>query len=282
MTEQTLAEIAAKLYAGSPDDFIATRNARAKDAADPDLAQQIRALRKPSVAAWVVNVFARERAQALAQALELAEELREAQTDLDAAALTQLSKQRRALTDRLAQDAAALATERGGRVTASTLEAVQQTISAAFFDRDAATAVASGRLIRELEPSGSLDLAAAVGGGEVEPAHATAVPTDELKARRERHKAERAVHDAEQALSRAQREQKSTERDLSEALARYDELDSRQKELDTELRRVRDEAADLHGRMGQLEERRSAADEKVDAAEQALAAAQAALEKNAR
>lgn len=278
MAEQTLADITAELYAGSPDDFVAARNARANEVDDPDLAKQIRALRKPSLAAWVVNMFARERAQALSQALTLAEELREAQTDLDAAALTQLSRQRRALTDRLSADAAELATARGGRVTSSTREAVEQTIRAAFFDRDAATAVASGRLVRQLDPSGSTDLGTVVGGGPPESVRAPSPPPDELRARRDRHRAERAVHDAEKALSRAQRAQTDAERGLREAVTRYDELDAKKKALDAELRRVRSEADELRTRLGGLEQRRAAAADDVDEAKRALSAAQTALE----
>ncbi|HKT55370.1 MAG TPA: transposase, partial [Microbacterium sp.] len=154
MSDTSLTEIAAELYSAAPEEFVAARNARAADAADREDAARIRALKKPSVAAWVVNVFAHERADRLGQALQLAAELREAQDQLDAATLAELGRRRRALTSQLAHEAGELASARGGRVSPSTLEAVRQTIAAAFFDPDAAVAVASGRLVRELEASG--------------------------------------------------------------------------------------------------------------------------------
>ncbi|GEK85687.1 hypothetical protein GCM10007198_09540 [Microbacterium aerolatum] len=52
MADLPLAEIAADLYAGSPGKFVPERNTRAKAVEDAQLGAQIRALRKPSIAAW--------------------------------------------------------------------------------------------------------------------------------------------------------------------------------------------------------------------------------------
>lgn len=263
--------IAAELLTGPPDEFTATRNARAKEAADPALSAAVRALRKPSVAAWVVNLFARDRAARLGQALQLAAELREAQEDLDAATLSQLGRQRRALTSQLAAEAAALATAQGARVTDSTLEAVRQTISAAFFDPDAAAAVASGRLIRDLEPTGSIDLDAVVGGGRPAAPAAPEPVADEVAARRERRRAEQARRDAEKKQERAERQAQRAERDATAAQGRLDQLTARIAEVERELdrlRRDRDQAA----------QDAAAADESRAQAADALAEAQHELE----
>ena len=182
--DSELADIAVTLYTGSPTEFTTARNARAADTDDPALATRIRALKKPSVAAWVVNVFAHERSSQLEEALLLAEELRKAQADLDARALAQLGRDRRALTNRLAADAAELAEARGQRITASTREAVQQTISAAFFDPTAAAAVASARLVRELEPAGTFaDIADSIVGGAL-PTPPRSPPSLSMRSRR--------------------------------------------------------------------------------------------------
>lgn len=234
-----LESIAAELYAEAPGEFTERRNARAREAEDPVLAAAVRALRKPSVAAWVVNVFARERTERLAQALQLAAELREAQDDLDAATLSQLGRQRRALTNQLAAEAASLATARGARVTDATLESVRQTISAAFFDSDAAAAVASGRLVRELEPSGSLDLDGAVGGGRPAAPAAPVPVADEVAARRERRRAEQALRDAEKTRERAERAVEKADRDARAARGRLDQLTARIAEVESELSRLR-------------------------------------------
>ncbi|MRH28156.1 transposase [Microbacterium sp. SYP-A9085] len=280
MSDASLAEIAAELYTGPAEDFVAARNALAAEVADPALAEQIRALRKPSIAAWIVNVFARERAADLGQALQLAQELREAQGELDAPALAQLGRQRRALTNRLADDAVTLAHARGGRATPSTVEAVRQTIAAAFFDPDAALAVASGRLIRELAPSSAfpLDVDAAVGGGHLTASPAVAPPVDEVNARRERRKAERAVRDAEQELVRAQRTRSDADRDASDAARRIERLTGRAGELEAELARTRGLLKAARADIPGIEERTAAAGAAVAAAEEALAAARRLLE----
>jgi hypothetical protein len=240
-TDADLVAIAAELYSGPLADFTAARNTRARAAEDAALAADIRALRKPSVAAWVVNVFARERAAQLEEALALAADLREAQADLDARALARLGRDRRALTARLAAAAADLASSRGERVTASTRDAVQQTISAAFFDPDAAAAVASGRLVRELEPAGTFAdvMDTIVGGGAPTAATAAALPADEVAARRERKKAERALHEAEQTRDRVVREHARAQTAAEAADNRIAELTTRATELEHELSIVR-------------------------------------------
>lgn len=277
MTDPSLAEITAELFAVRPAEFVSERNARAKQVADRELAAQIRVLRKPSIAAWVVNVFAAERADRLGQALKLAGELREAQEDLDAQALAKLGRDRRALTRQLANEAASLAAARGERVSGSTLEAVQQTITAAFFDPDAAAAVASGRLLRELEPSADFDFTVIAGGvPEPEPKSAATRP-DEVRARRMRKEAEKAVHAAERELALAEREHTKADSERDAAATRADRLAAKVQELETDLERARGDAktarksADLMGdRVTETAGRVSAAESAVDAARKAL------------
>ncbi len=273
-----LADIAVALYTGSPTDFIAARNARAAEVDDADLAVQIRELKKPSVAAWVVNVFAHERAAQLGEALQLAEELREAQADLDARALAQLGRDRRALTSRLASDAAELAESRGQRITASTREAVQQTISAAFFDPTAAAAVASARLVRELEPAGTFTdiVDTIVGGGAPAPSVLASQPRDEVAARRERRDAERAVREAQKAHDSAARQAATADRTLRDTAAKIEDLARRERELEAELAKVRHEAKRARDDTRQAEAEQKSLAERVRESEDRLRTAQEA------
>ncbi|MFS0852168.1 transposase [Microbacterium sp. 179-I 3D4 NHS] len=269
---------AAELYASPLRDFISRRNARAKEAGDRAVADAIRALRKPSVAAWIVNVFAVERAGELSEALELAAELREAQDDLDAPALAKLGRERRALTRRLAEQAGQLARDRGEKVTAGTLDAVQQTISAAFFDRDAAVAVASGRLVRELEPGSGLgfDLDEIVAAGA--PPEEVAAPPDEVGARRKRRQAERAVHQAEQEVAQAERKHADAERAVEESHRRLGEWQTTVADLEKELARARGELEKAQRRIpGEEAEEKSSATE-VARARRGLESARATLD----
>jgi hypothetical protein len=165
MSDDSLEVAAARLYGLLPGEFTAARTAAAADAGRARAAE-IRALRKPSTAAWVVNALARGSASRLSEALELADRLREAQDDLDAATLSRLGRERRALVAALAHDAAELAEARGVTVSAAVAADVERTLNAAMRDAAAAAAVSSGRLVRALEASGldPVDLDGAVGG----------------------------------------------------------------------------------------------------------------------
>lgn len=277
MTCTALSTIATELYVELPGDFIAARDAQAKAANDRELAAQIKALRKPSVAAWVVNLFAQERAAQLAEALRLAADLREAQSDLDATTLAKLGRERRALTRRLAQEAAELATSRGERITAATLDAVERTISAAFFATDAAAAVASGRLVRELDPSEAVDLGAAVGGGTPDTPAPPAIPADEVSARRVRRAAERALHDAEQARERAERERNQATKAHDDAAARVQTLKARAAELAQQLAQTERDAERARADSDTAADRRASAETHLSEAERAESAARLAL-----
>lgn len=278
--EPTLTDIAVELYVGRPADFIAARNARAREAPDAALAAQIRSLKKPSVAAWIVNVFAHERASHLGEALQLAEELREAQADLDARALAQLGRDRRALTSRLADSAVELAEARGERVTASTRESVRQTLTAAFFDATAAAAVSSARLVRELEPAGTFadTVDNLVGGGAPAAPEMAPTPLDEVAARRERRQAERLLRDAEKAQDRAARDAAQADRALRDATVRVDELGRREQELETELSAVRRDAKRARTDVGDAAKTQEDLAQQLRDAEAAVHAAETALD----
>ncbi|CAH0133910.1 hypothetical protein SRABI76_00370 [Microbacterium oxydans] len=277
MSDETLESIAAELYSGPPAEFIAARDAKAKDAGAA-LSAQVKALRKPSIAAWVVNVFAHERADQLSEALQLAEELREAQEDLDAQTLAKLGRERRALTRRLAQGAAELAKARGERVTPATLDAVQQTLSAAFFDPDAAAAVASGRLIRELESSGGVDLGTVVAGAMPDAPSPSPAPADEVGARRRRRDAERALREAEKARDQAERAHTKADTTRKDADRRSEDLHARIAELEAELAKTRTDAERAEVDLQTAEEREAATADDLTAASNAVAEAQEALD----
>ena len=59
-----LTEIADRLYAGPADGFTDARNAAAKGVEDKALAAQVKKLKKPSVAAWSVNLLVRRESAA--------------------------------------------------------------------------------------------------------------------------------------------------------------------------------------------------------------------------
>src|ERR1700712_153141 len=96
MAEDALVEVADELYGLTPEEFTAARNARAKAAqADGDraLADAVKALAKPTAAAWLANQLVRQDPDALDPLLELGSALREATAKLDGAEMRALSRQ---------------------------------------------------------------------------------------------------------------------------------------------------------------------------------------------
>lgn len=275
MANPTLEDVAAELYALPLESFTRERNARAKATGEAALADGIRSLRKPSLAAWVVDLLAREARDELEQAVELGAALREAQEDLDAGALAQLTKQRRALVAGLARRAATLAEDDGVAVSAAALADVEKTLNAAMRDAGAAAAVMTGRLVRALDVVGfdAADLDGAV-AGEVT-AHAPAAPRDDLAERRARKAAERAAREAAQAAGVADRELAAAEGALQRAREHADRLRERIEGLRRELTRIEREADDADAAVASADEARGAAAQRAKKARRQADAAAA-------
>jgi len=274
--------IAVELYALPPSEFTAARNARAA-ASDRPLGARIKKLPKPAVAAWAVSLLGRE--GQLGDALDLAGALREAQDDLDAAELSRLGGQRRALVAALSKQAVALAGERGVTVGAAARDDVEKTINAAVMDAAAAAAVMTGRLVRPLEATGfeRVDLADALGGSA--PDGSAAPPPasrDDLAERRARKEAEKAAREAERAESEAERELARIEGRLTKARDRADHLHERLDELRAEVARFERDAADADAEVERIDGQREDAASVARSAGKTADRARAALEERTR
>jgi len=277
MTGPTVEDVAAELYALPLDEFTRERNARAAAADEKALADGIRSLRKPSLAAWVVDLLVREAADEVDQALELGAALREAQEDLDAATLSELTGQRRALVSGLARRAVAIAKDAGVTVSRAATDEVEKTLNAAMRDAAASDAVRTGRLVRTLDVVGfdPVDLDGAVAGDV--PPRPPAAPRDDLAERRARKAAERAAREAVQAASAAEREVSKAESALQTARERADHVHERIAELRTELESLEADAERADARATAAEEARDAARAKAKAARKTAETAEAAI-----
>ncbi|MFB8001294.1 hypothetical protein [Nocardia sp. NPDC056000] len=145
----TLDEVAAELYGAAPADFVALRTERAGQArADGDraLAAEIGKLRRPTVAAWAVNLLAREDAEDVAALMDLGAALREAQRRLSAEQLRALSTQRQQVISALTRKAGDLAASHGQRLTESVLRDIGGTLQAALADPEIGDQVSAGTL----------------------------------------------------------------------------------------------------------------------------------------
>lgn len=163
----TLAEAMQQLYAAGPEEFMAVRRAlvaRARAAGQRDLAAELGALRKPSVAAWAINLVARQSPGTLADLVGLGERMRDAQARLDTATLTALRPERDQAVRQGVAAAVSVAQTAGRTLSPTVREDVRATFVAALADQGASVAVASGQLTRALSYSGfgEVDLSDAV------------------------------------------------------------------------------------------------------------------------
>lgn len=267
--------VAAELYVLPPDQFTKARNARA-GMADRAIAAHIKALRKPSVAAWAVNLLARE--GQLGEALELSAALREAQEDLDAAEMSRLGRQRRQLVAALAKQAVDLAEDAGVTVSAAAREDVEKTINAAVMDATAAAAVMTGRLVKPLEAGAfdDSDLADAVGGSL--PGATVLPPRDDLAQRRARKAAEKAAREAERLASEAEREAARIDARRAKAQERAEHLAERMDDLRRDLAQLEQEARAQAETLEAIEQDHAEARRRAKAAAKEVERAQRALE----
>jgi hypothetical protein len=258
------------LYAAPAADFIATRNELAKQLkADGDTvgSTRLKAMRKPTVAAWVTNLLAREQPDDLDDLLALGDEFREATADLDGDRLRELTPRRHQLLDKLSKSAAKLAGAQGQKLSADVTQKLRETLDAALVDPAAGDAVREGRLSSALRH---------VGFGVVdesgEPSNVTPLTDERRQAARDRRKTQLAEAGAAQKKS-AEEQQERDEREAEEkarkaeakkafedAVAAAQDAEAKVEELDGQLDDARDalaEAQALVHRLGsELEEAR--------------------------
>ncbi|MBU8814385.1 hypothetical protein KL864_00475 [Mycolicibacterium goodii] len=147
------------LYRLRPEDFTARRKelaAAARKRGDTEGAKVIAAARRPTTAAWVVNLLALTDATVVARLTELHEALRTAHTEMDGHRIRELSTAQRKLVQELSRDGLAAAELRDP--TAALRDDVIGTLHAAVADPEVAARL--GRLSKAEEWSGFGDFGA--------------------------------------------------------------------------------------------------------------------------
>lgn len=147
-----------ELYREHPDGFVAGRNELAKEAraaGDRDEADRIKKLRRPSVAAWLLNRTALESPKALEDFAEASRGLEAAQTralEGDEEAVDEwraAATRERHANAAVVEAAAGLARDAGPSINPRALELVAETLQAAAGDAELRDRVMRGRLDRE-------------------------------------------------------------------------------------------------------------------------------------
>ncbi len=277
-----------ELFALAPEEFTARRDTLVKElkaAKEGDLAAKVKALRRPTVAAWALNQVARRHADAVDELIAAGEALAAAQRRLmggdKSSGIREATQARRQAVATLRDHAAAILRDAG--VAPDThLDEVNATLEAASADPDAADALRAGMLQRPLPAPSGLGFGFLPApadedeepGPDWTPADAPDEEPEDEDAAAARAEAEKAaaVEDAERRLAeaRTRRDEVSEREDSAHAAAaeakqRAETLRRDLKAADAEAERTAKEA--------------EAASDDVQAAEEEVAAAGAALRK---
>jgi hypothetical protein len=259
-------EIASELYGLPPEEFVAARDERIKEArADEDqaLARDLGKLRRPTQPAWLVNLLWRDGGEQVDELLALADDFGAAMAAGDGRQLQALTGTRRELEGRLIKRVSELAADAGVAASAETLREVQDTLGAALVSAEAADQVRSGRLVRPLAYSGFGPGLAAVGQvGSARPSRKREPSGSPATAERAKPKGGKAA-EVETDARRA-----AAERELAEAQEGMSVAEEELAERSRVAERAEEEYATLSERLAELREQVRELDQQVVAARQ--------------
>jgi len=226
-----------RLYDLPLSEFTSERNALGAElraSGDHEAAASVKALRKPSAAAWAVNQLVRAEPD-LVEALlgaggELRQAHRQAASGRGAAQLRSAAAAERAVVDQLMTRARAVL---GREPTAALAQTMRNTLHAASSDDEARERVASGTVVEELRPVGLGPAPAAARAAPTaadkrrEAREAKAASAARAALRRELQAAERALDRAQESYSRARETADAAAERLKDARARVREARAR-------------------------------------------------------
>lgn len=251
-----LETVADELYGLRPEEFTAARDARAaaaRKAGDQPLAERIKALRRPSLAAWASNLLVRGEPDEVRPLIRLGEGLRQAHRGMDGPRLRELSRQQHVLINALSRQAGRLAADAGHAISEDARREVEQTLHAVLADERAARAWAEGRLTGPLDATTGFDAALRDAGPREEPAEP---PPQKPRARQEPRKRDTAADERRrERLARARQDAEEADRVLRE---RRDEAAAAGERAEEAAGRVRE----AERRLAELEEERESAAER--------------------
>src|SRR6185437_12069483 len=171
-----------------------------------ELATSLKALRKPSVGAWLANLLVREQGADVRRLIDLGTELRSPKRRLDGESIRKVSKEKADAVSRLVRDATARASRMGQPISAAALDELETTLDAAFADEGAAESLVGGELTGGLRYSG-LGFGTGLSGEAISPAKtATSSPRESrVVARRELEKANREIETTDAEVAKVRR-----------------------------------------------------------------------------
>jgi hypothetical protein len=270
----SLDAVADELYGLRPEQFTAARSRRAaaaRTAGDRGLAEQITALRRPSLSAWASNLLVHEQPDEVQPLLDLGTALRQAHSELDGEQLRELVRQQRMLIRALSRQAAQLAADAGHPLGQDAQREVQETLQAVLADPDAAERWAAGRLVKPLTPAvgfpaGTPKAPPRRGSPSASPAKPPPSRRREESAAQERRREESAAQERRREQSAAEKRQREQ---LAEARQAAEEADRDLRTHEAETEAAGRQAQEAKERLATLRERVTAlADELSHAQEE--------------
>lgn len=249
------------LYGARPEEFTALRTklaAAARKRGDADAADRISAARKPTTAAWIVNLLAGRNSDTKRRLAELGDRLRQAHATMDGERIRELSTGQRRLVDELAR--AGFAAAGVAEPSAALRDDVTATLQAAIADPDVAARL--GRLTKAERWSGfgefgdtAMVFTATRGQAKRAPAQ-PATPGRREQARAAVSAAERAKAQADEAMAELQADLAAARLRLQDARRRLQDaergLAAAQDAYDKAKKASRDAAAAVKHARAQL------------------------------
>lgn len=242
-----VAEDLERLYLQPPERFTAERDALAKrlrEEGDRAGSDEVKGLKKPSLAAWLVNQLGLREEGEVEKLLAAGERLRKAEDAMlrgkgDGDELRAAAAEERDAVERLLDAARKIAANDDRKLNQATLDRVGETLQAAGADEELAETVRAGRLTQEAKRAtiGASTRAPAGGRG--------AAKTKKERASREREDARAALDAARRDLERAEAGRERAEEEverlalrLKEARSTLAEAKREEKRRATEVRRA--------------------------------------------
>lgn len=236
------------LYRGRPEDFIAARDALAKELRETDRAEEaatVKALRKPTVVAWALDQLADRDPDGVRALLDAGAEVRAAQQAAispggSAERLRSATAARRQSVTRLVREAADVLRE-SGRSPDAHLDDLAATLEAASVDAEPGERLRLGTLDAAIrEPAGFGDVTALrmiPGEGKAPEIEDAGTAAEQIRLRRD---AETAAREARKARMTADR----MAQELAAMRGRVEELAARQSAAEADARNAERRAAE--------------------------------------
>jgi hypothetical protein len=236
-----MSDVVDELYTLPPHSFTEARNSRvaeAKNAGDRVTATQLAGLKRPTIGAWLVNLVALRRPDAVAELIAVGERLRTVQDSVTPGSqagnrLRELAEQRRGAIEDVLTTIRTLVSEAGEpEPSAAQLAEAESTFAAAMVDEDAAREVRAARLLRPLSYSGFGSFGVASAGatadaGRTGRAAATAADESEDTAAQRRTAAQTRVDEARDVLVRASDDERAAAAVVDQLTEELDRLRTR-------------------------------------------------------